>query len=156
MSFLIDEKVCAIIPYYNEYGELCSRVVKDDGDIKLKISPIRLLEESCITYGSTFRGRIEAIKYLMGFKKRIPLTVSCKKNIFAFPINSHLRKDEIWIFTNKVLKYREVKKSVTRITFRNFKEIDIEISFSSFDSQFNRSIACIYHLRQNLSVKIDE
>ncbi|MDF2608017.1 MAG: hypothetical protein K0S34_2213 [Bacillales bacterium] len=156
MSFIIDEKVCAIIPYYNEFGELCSRIIKDDGDIKLEISPYRILEESCITYGSTFRGRIDAIKYLLGFKKRIPLTVSCKKSIFAFPINSHLRKDEIWIFTNKVLKYKEVEKSITRITFRNLKEINIEISYSSFDNQFNRSITCIYHLRQNLSVNIDE
>jgi competence protein ComK len=149
-KFKIDENVCCILPFYNEFGELCSKIIKVDEELKIKLSPLKLIEASCINYGSTMRGRIDAISYLTGYKKRVPLTISIAKEIYAFPINSHLRSDEIWIFTNHVLKYNKVDNSTTKIIFRNLKTLNVQISYSSFHSQFNRSIACIYQLNKNL------
>jgi len=104
---------------------------KDESYLKKNIRIKNFLNEVCIYYGSTLKGRVKASREILNNSYKLPIIVSEKNKIILFPIKTE--SNEYWINFNYVNGVRRVNK-------------DIEIEFVTGDNlKINTSISFINH-----------
>jgi competence protein ComK len=96
-----------------------------------------IIKESCMYYGSSFKGRVEGTKNLIGVSYKCPIIVS--DNIIMFPTASNRDNSCSWINYNNVDNYYVTNNLWTKIIFKNGIEILLELSIGIFDKQYLRS-----------------
>lgn len=92
-SLLIDHETLAIKPHFQE--QYRSKIVKTDGYHYTEFTPYELLDERCVHFGSTLKGRQDAASRKLGIYKS-PVIVEPGKLGF-FPTTSISNPDCIWI-----------------------------------------------------------
>ncbi|WP_026692682.1 competence protein ComK [Peribacillus kribbensis] len=136
-----------------EYGsKIYSRVVEVDGELVSPFKPIEIIKKSCEYFGSSYEGRKDGTRQLVGITHKLPVTIDPTSNLFFFPTNSPGREDCIWISHENVDAYHRDDKGNTVVTFRNKNKIEVPISYSSFESQMFRTAM----LRTKLIQRIEE
>lgn len=96
-----------------------------------------IIKESCMYYGSSFKGRVEGTKNLIGVSYKCPIIVS--DNIIMFPTASNRDNSCSWINYNNVDNYYVTNNLWTKIIFKNGIEILLDLSIGIFDKQYLRS-----------------
>ncbi|PLT27712.1 competence protein ComK [Peribacillus deserti] len=135
------------------YGsKIYSQIIEIDGEVTSPFKPMDIIKKSCEYFGSSYEGRKDGTRQLIGITHKLPITIDPTSNIFVFPTNSPGREDCIWICHEHVDFYQRTDMGETIVTFRNKKQISIPISFSSFESQMFRTAM----LRTKLIQRIEE
>ena len=132
MSYIINTRTFYIMfdgkkTIINEYGT----EFVFDGDIINEI-----LENSCIYYGSTLKGRIIGSKNLINSRYKLPIIINDRKNLIFFKIKS--KKEVIWFNFNKIKDYKKYDMFIT-IDFINNYSKKFMISWSIFNNQILKS-----------------
>ena len=134
MNYEICEDTLAILPF--EIGK--SRVIETYGELIINKTPMEIIEDSCLYFGSSYNGRHTATKYLLGISYKSPIIIEESKNIIFFPTNSPRQGDCCWISLRNIIDYkRNHKKSI--IYFDHGKKIILDISYGSLDNQILRA-----------------
>ena len=94
----------------------------------------KILENSCIYYGSSLKGRMEGSKNLINSKYRLPIIISDKNNLIFFPINGAKKNEIIWFNFNMIKIYIK-EKNFVKIIFNNNYEQQFMISYTIFNNQ---------------------
>lgn len=119
---------------YNGYNTIIKEInntYEINGDILKKI-----LDYSCIYYGSSFKGRIKGSQNLLEAKYKIPIIVSEKERIIFFPLKT--KNEYMWINFNLVTKYFKENNKVKVI----FKDDTCEIFDVSYTIFHNQILKC--------------
>lgn len=118
------------------YSDNFSTIVKEiDSEFEFMGDLIKnILNQSCIYYGSSFKGRIEGAKNLINGKYKLPIIISEKNNILFFPIKGIKNKEIIWINFNSIKSFKKAKDFV-EVTFNNGYIHNFMISFTIFNNQ---------------------
>lgn len=132
-------------------NKTCSRVLEVDGEYIVAKKPIEIVEESCKYYGSSFQGRREGTKELIGVTHKAPIAVDPSSSIYLFPTASPSRPQCSWISHAYVHKHQPAGHENTTVTFSNKKTIDLNVSQGSFESQLYRTA----QLRTLISARIE-
>ena len=125
----------AIVP--NE-GET-SLVLEDEDHYIVEETPFQIMDESCRYFGSSYNGRKEGAKNILGADYKVPIVVEDSSNLIAFPTSSPLSEDCIWISLNRVQNIIKVDNYNTKVLFDNNIEIIVPCSFRSIENQLSRA-----------------
>ena len=135
MNYEISKGTLAIVP--NEANS--SLVYEDEERYLIHQTPFKIMEDSCMYFGSTYEGRKMGSKNILGAEYKVPIVVEDSDNLIVFPTTSPLSDDCVWISLKRVKKIEKVDYYNTKIIFDNNKEIIVECSYRSIENQLSRA-----------------
>ena len=99
MKYEISKGTLAIVP--NE--KTTSLVYEDKERYLVNQTPFEIMEDSCLYFGSTYNGRKEGARSILGAEYKVPIIVDEADNLIVFPTTSPLSSDCIWISLNHLM-----------------------------------------------------
>lgn len=99
---------------------------------------LSILEENCIYYGSSLKGRINSSKKLLNEEYKIPLLVDDINNIILIQINSPRKKYCLYLVANKVINYLE-NDNLLEIKCINNTIFKVKITKNNFEKMLLKS-----------------
>ncbi len=135
MQYEINKGTLAIIPNERE----SSLVYEDESRYIIDQRPFEIMEESCKYFGSTYQGRKESARDILGAEYKVPIIVEDTDNLIVFPTTSPMAEDCVWISLKRVKKFEKIDANNTRIIFDNEKEIIVPCSYRTIENQISRA-----------------
>ena len=130
-----------------------SFIKEEEDELIINLSPAKIINESCLYFGSSYSGRLESTKKLFGYSKKAPIIIEESKNIIFFPLESPRLSTCIWISLGNIKEYYKIGNK-TKVIFSCGKQEILPISFFSFDNQIlraNRLLAFLLKKQQKTS-----
>lgn len=150
MDYEITFDTQVILPVENN----SSRIIENNESYVINVPPIQVLEHSCEYFGSSFNGRKEGTKKLLGITHKSPIIVEESRKIIFFPTTSPDRIDCVWINLEKVNKYYKSSSKKSIIEFKNGDIIEFDVSIGSLTNQIMRASRLKYILEERISGKV--
>lgn len=133
-KYEINSSTIAIIPV----APNISQIIEVDDIFLVRQSSTKIIEESCKFFGSSYSGRHEGTKNLIGVNYKSPIIVEESLELIFFPTASPRVQDCVWLSLNYIDNYYK-KGFLTQINFKNGKKIELEISCGSLENQIMRA-----------------
>ena len=143
MKYEISKGTLAIVPNEKEN----SVVYEDEERYIIDDTPFKIMEDSCKYFGSTYEGRKESAKDILGAEYKVPIVVEDSDNLVVFPTTSPYSDECIWISLKRLKKFEKIDAWNTRILFDNGKEIIVPCSYRTIENQISRASRLDYILR---------
>jgi len=121
-------------------GKRSSKVYETDLECIVKESPLTIIKNSCLYFGSSYEGRKEGTKSLLGVEMKVPIVIEDSRSIIFFPTSSCINQSSIWISYQNLLKYSKFNEFSTVLYFRENKSIKVDTRYSLVDNQVIRCI----------------
>jgi len=148
-DFEINPLTIAVLPI--EYGgKLYSKAYQLDDELISPFKPLELIRKCCRLYGSSYEGRKDGSKYLIGITHKIPITIDSTNLMYFFPTTSPNKPQCAWISHEHIKDYKKMDSTHTLVSFRNNKSIVIPVSTYSFENQMLRTALLRTKLMQNV------
>lgn len=137
-AYEINSSTLAVLPV--SYGnKVFSKIYELEDEFISPFKPIEIIKESCFSFGSTFEGRKEATRKLIGITHKVPIAIS--PLIYFFPTSSPEVPHCVWIAQEHILEYKKgSENSKTVVRFKNDQFILLPVSTSSFENQLIRTM----------------
>ena len=136
-------------------GENKSKVIEEDEEYFIDNNSLNILEHSCEYFGSSYQGRKDGTKELLGITHKSPIIVEESNKVIFFPTTSPDNLDCTWINLEKIEKYCKIGKNKSAIIFKNGKMIEFDISYGSLSNQILRATRLKYVLEERITKKED-
>ena len=133
-QYEINESTQAIIAC----EENVSKIYEEDDIFYVSCNANKIMENSCLYFGSSLEGRKKGTENLIGINYKPPLIVEETKEIIFFPTSSIRNKNNNWISLAHIDKYYKTKDGMI-IKFKNGNIITLDISYGILDNQVLRS-----------------
>jgi len=141
-SYEINGDTLALI-YINENK---TKVIETNNEFTINNNINQIMDYSCRYFGSSFLGRIEGSKHLIGMNYKLPIIIEETQELIFFPTASTKTKGCIWLSLSNIDKhYREGKRSV--IKFKNKKTLNINLTYGALQSQMSRATILLFKLK---------
>lgn len=146
-NYTLNKRTIALLPAKQiEYETIA---VEEDRRFFIKKSALQIIQEACIKNGSTYEGRRDAVIQLTGFKRKVPIPISIKKNIYTFPTHSPKDYDCIWLFHNHIQAAFPLSTPIhsnvkSMILLSNQQHLPLFLSNHTLQKQIERTRYCIY------------
>ena len=135
MKYEISRGTLAIVPNSEEN----SLVYEDDSRYIVNETPFKIMEDSCKYFGSTYNGRKDSAKSILGAEYKVPIIVEENNNIIVFPTTSPSSADCVWISLGRIKYFEKIDSSNTKIFFDNNREIIVTCSYRTIENQVSRA-----------------
>ena len=135
MKYEISRGTLAIVPNSEEN----SLVYEDDSRYIVNETPFKIMEDSCKYFGSTYNGRKDSAKSIVGAEYKVPIIVEENNNIIVFPTTSPSSADCVWISLGRIKYFEKIDSSNTKIVFDNNREIIVPCSYRTIENQVSRA-----------------
>lgn len=148
-QYEINEGTLAVLSIDNN----TSRIIEDDKNYIINQSSFEVMDHSCRYFGSSYEGRRQGAKEIIGANYKLPIIVEDGRNIVFFPTLSADDADCMWIAVNKVKNYEPKEYNTTKITFYNDMTLEIPLSYRSIQNQIFRATRLSYLLKSRKDEK---
>ena len=135
MKYEINRGTLAIVPQEDER----SLIYEDNESYVVDQKPFSIMEESCKYFGSTYEGRKNGARNILGAEYKVPIVIEDSNNLIVFPTTSPKAEDCAWICLNRVKNIKKVDSFNTKITFDNDRELIVPCSYRSIENQLSRA-----------------
>ena len=135
MKYEISKGTLAIVPNERE----SSLVYEDEDRYIIEQTPFSIMEESCKYFGSTYEGRKNGARDILGAEYKVPIVVEDSNNLIIFPTTSPSAEDCCWISLKRVKKFEKIDCNNTKIIFDNNREIIVDCSYRTIENQLSRA-----------------
>jgi competence protein ComK len=133
------------------YGsKMYSQIVEIEDEFTSPFKPIEIIKKSCEYFSSSYEGRKNGTKQLIGITHKVPVAIDPSNFIYFFPTTSPNRSECIWVSHEHVLNYRRLAANQTEVTFQNKQSFIFPISYSSFENQLLRTALLRTKLMQRI------
>lgn len=133
-KYEINKNTLAIIAITNGI----SKVYEKDKTLYVYSPTIKIIDDSCKFFGSSYSGRFEGTKNLLNVSYKSPIIIEEQNKIIFFPTRSPRISSCSWISLNNIdCYYREDKSTV--IKFIGGRKIKIKLSYGVVDNQVLRA-----------------
>ena len=149
MNYEINYDTQLILPL----GEFKSKVIENDDEYIVNSSVQEILEHSCEYFGSSFEGRKDGTRKMLGITHKSPIIVEESRKMIFFPTTSPEREDCIWINLEKIEKYYKVENGKSAILFKNGDILEFDLSYGSLSNQILRATRLKFVLDERTSKK---
>lgn len=129
-------------------GERKSKIIEINETYIIDKSVLEIIDHSCKYFGSSYKGRNEGTKTMIGIKYKTPILIEESNNIIFFPTCSTRLNDCMWISLNNIKNYIKFKRN-SKIIFKNDYELILDISYGSLENQILRSTMLDSKLRNH-------
>ncbi len=148
MKYEINYGTLAVMPN-NENNSL---IYEDKERYIIEETPFKIMEDSCKYFGSTYKGRKDSAKDILGAEYKVPIIVEDTNNLIVFPTTSPSAEDCVWISLNRVKNFEAIDSTNTKIIFDNEMEIIVPATFRSIQNQISRATRLDYILRKRKNI----
>lgn len=124
-SYEINKTTLAVLPI----SDTISKVIEDENVFLISKPPIEVIDESCKYFGSSYIGRSEGTKSLLGFNYKSPIIIEEKNDLIFFPTCSPRQNSCQWISLNNI-KNCIKKDNSSIIMFKSGVILEISMSYS--------------------------
>jgi len=142
-NYEINKATLALIPL----NEKITQVIELEDSFIVNCPTSKIIDNSCRCFGSSYIGRNEGSKTLLGTNYKAPIIISEINNIIFFPTSSPRLEKCCWISLNNLVNIKKDNKS-TIINFENNKEITINISSFVIENQIYKATMLESKLRK--------
>lgn len=129
-EYIINENTLAIVMI----DKNTCMVIESENEFFINLSCIDVINNSCIYYGSSYEGRIEASKNLLGKDYKLPIIVSEFYDILLFPIGSKQTDICTWICLKKLDNYI-IDGDMVEFIFKCNRRYSVLVGKKSFEAQ---------------------
>lgn len=130
-----------------------SKVIESDNEYVVNQTVQEVLEHSCEYFGSSYEGRKEGTRKMLGITHKSPIIVEESQKMIFFPTTSPERLDCIWVNLEKIEKYYKVDNKKSAIIFKNGDKLEFDVSFGSLSNQILRATRLKFVLDERISKK---
>ncbi|NLC47804.1 MAG: hypothetical protein GX758_00385 [Tenericutes bacterium] len=130
-----------------------SKVIDNGNEYIINSSALSVLEHSCEYFGSSYEGRKEGTKKLLGITHKSPIIVEESRKIIFFPTKSPESDLCIWINLEKIDKYYLVNEKKSAILFKNGDILEFDISIGSLTNQILRATRLKFVIEERMEKK---
>ncbi len=141
-EYEINEGTLAIL----SVDDTTSKIMEDNDNYLVKKSSFEVVDHSCKYFGSSYEGRKQGSKELIGANYKLPIIIEDGRNMVFFPTLSAEDKDCVWLAVNKIKNYEACNYNITKITFLNGTTLKVPLSYRSFQNQLFRATRLSYLL----------
>ncbi len=138
----VNKGVCAIIPIDDNHCKIIT-----EKEIKTSMSVMKVIQYGCKFYGSSFEGRVEGSRFLLGPCYKLPIIIEEITETILFPTHSYKHKKCSWISFSQIKEYNKVGYNV-KVVFNNNKTLILPISYESFEMQILRATKLLLTLKK--------
>ena len=148
-NYEINSDTLAIIPIDNYK----SKIIEKNKTFIVDTTPMKIIENSCEYFGSSYQGRFSGTKNLIGITHKAPIIIEESREIIFFPTNSPRLYECAWISLKNLQNYKRNNDN-TVISVNNGHLLDLEISYGSLDNQVLRAarLESVLRLRKNTNM----
>ena len=146
-NYEINNSTLAIIPISGK----TSKIIEVDNTLTINKSPPEIVDDSCKFFGSSYIGRFEGTKNLIGVNYKAPIIIEETREIIFFPTSSPRFNNCFWISLKNIDNYLKNSNNNSIIKFKNGQSIELDISFGSLENQILRAATLESVLRQRKS-----
>lgn len=133
-EYEINMDTIAIIPVKDNV----SRIIEEKESFLVSKSTTDIIDDSCKYFGSSYLGRHEGTKRLIGINYKSPIIVEESRELIFLPTSSPRFNDCHWLSLDKIKEHiQSLRGSIVKFT--NGEEIEINISKSSLENQILRA-----------------
>ena len=151
MNYEINYDTQIILPI----NEKQTKIVESEEEYLVECSALNVMEHSCEYFGSSYEGRKEGTKKLLGITHKSPIIVEESRKIIFFPTTSPEKEECIWINLEKINKFYKLDNKKSCIEFKNGDKIEFDISYGSLSNQIMRATRLKYILEERILKKED-
>lgn len=130
----INKSTLVLIPK----GEKQTKVYEEEREFIINKTPLEIIDDSCRFFGSSYLGRFEGTKSLVGYNYKSPIIIEETNKIIFFPTTSPRLAECIWVSLNNIKDYLS-ENNYSLLILKNNKKIKINISFNTLENQILRS-----------------
>ncbi len=134
-------------------SENTSKVVEQEDEYIVNNSTLNIMEHSCEYFGSSYEGRKEGTKKLLGITHKPPIIIEESNKIIFFPTASPDNSNCSWINLESIEKYYRINSSKSAILFKNGEIIEFDVSYGSLTNQILRATRLKYILQERTEKK---
>ena len=133
-KYEVNEETLAVIGISNNE----SKILENNKEYYLNDSAYEVMDYSCQYFGSSYIGRVDGSKKMIGANYKLPIIVEESSELIFFPITSPENNKCIWI---SLKGYKDVYEDgdKTIILLKNGKKIESFISKTSIKNQLMRA-----------------
>ncbi|CCY27722.1 MAG: competence protein ComK [Candidatus Faecisoma sp.] len=142
-NYEINENTLLIIPVSDEI----SKIYELNETFFISKSVKHIIDHSCKYFGSSYSGRYEGTKHLIGMNYKLPIIIEETKEIIFFPTCSPRQKECCWLSLSNIENYKSNGKK-TSVQFKKNITVDIDMSYGSFENQIFRSTMLLMNLKK--------
>lgn len=133
-TYEINKSTLAVVPI----DENRSRVLEETTEYIVNKSSFEIIEDSCKYFGSTYQGRYDGTKNLIGMSYKLPIIIEESRNIIFFPTSSPRTKECAWIALTHLDNYINDKND-SYISFKNGYKLKVNVSIFALENQILRA-----------------
>ena len=134
-KYEVNNGTLAVLPN----DEDSSLVYEDDNRYIIQEKAYKIMDDSCKYFGSTYEGRKNGSKEILGAEYKVPIIVEDSNNLIVFPTTSPFSDDCVWISLKRVKNIFKIDSFNTKILYDNNVEIIVPCSFRSVENQLSRA-----------------
>ncbi len=115
-----------------------TRIIEKESDFIVNSSSMKIIDDGCRFFGSTYSGRSEGTKSMIGINYKAPIILEETTPMIFFPTISPRLEACSWISFKEIAKcIKNDKKSI--IVFKNGMELEVNLSYKILQNQILRS-----------------
>ncbi|WP_163582922.1 competence protein ComK [Gracilibacillus saliphilus] len=147
----ISPKTLAVVGYEAD-GRFLTRVIEYEevDDYETTFSTQQVMDVTCKAFGISLKGLIEGSRMLSGITHKPPIAIDRISGMYFFPVESPLRKACTWIAHSHVLEIEKIEQHLTRVVFKNGRELVLEVSYATMINQLYRTAQYRYLLSNKM------
>ena len=104
-KYEVNNGTLAVLPN----DEDSSLVYEDDNRYIIQEKAYKIMDDSCKYFGSTYEGRKNGSKEILGAEYKVPIIVEDSNNLIVFPTTSPFSEDCVWISLKRVKNIFKIK-----------------------------------------------
>lgn len=143
----ITSKTCALISKDKETTE----IIEDDKKFIIHKPIHQILNEACEYYGSTFDGRLQGSKTVLGMRYKLPIVIESSSELVFFPTLSPYNENCSWLSVKNIKDYNAVDNNVVVRFKGDVKEV-FPITYESLENQMFRATKLMLLIRSRKNV----
>ncbi|WP_445486594.1 competence protein ComK [Niallia sp. 03133] len=129
----------AIEPFITKEGKIYSKIYEGPNVFFCSSSPTKIVENSCMYLGCSYKGKRDAVRALMNYTYKLPISIDSLNTLYFFPTHSPTNSSCVWISLHHIIDKKEITPLKSRITFKNQKQLSVDISPHSLNNQIMRA-----------------
>lgn len=133
-EYEINKETLAIIPVTARK----TKIVEKNTDFIINVPSMKIIDDSCKFFGSSYEGRFFGTKNLTGITHKAPIIIEESRKLIFFPTKSPRLTTCSWLSLNNISEY-EGDNEGCYINFSCGKRIKVNVSYNIIDNQILRA-----------------